>query len=177
MRQPYLFIVLALLITMILILYNYLGGFNEPVLSYEPVEVYRMTGKNYSGRLDDPQVEILFNEMKAMKSDRGYQGPLVMVWFMEPEVQKDSVGLFIGIELLPGDAPPEELDLIEIEMDGLIRATLSGHPSVLPAPSSVTEKIRAYAQEHQYPLQDLVIDKYPSDSLVFTEMPVRKMTD
>ena len=173
MQKAYLFLIVALILTSLLIMYNQLGGFNEPVITYEPMKQYNFVGKRYLGSLEGQAFETLFAEMKDIKLNNGFAGALTLLWNGEPDSEADSVEVFVGIELLAGDDLPVQLDHLRLEMDGLIRATLSGHASVLPSPSSVVRKIRDFAAEHQYHLQDIVIDRYLSDSVVHTEIPVK----
>jgi hypothetical protein len=57
-------------------------------------------------------------------------------------------------------------------MSGVIRAAIKKHSSVMPNPLVIIDQIKKYAEEHQYKLQNLVIDKYLSDTLVYTEIPL-----
>jgi hypothetical protein len=175
MKKPFLFIILALAFTCILIVYNYLGGFNEPVISYEYQQEYIIVGKAFKGKIADPAVEQLYTQMRDLKIAGSYEGPLVMVWDEEPDSEKDSVNVFIGIEIPRETSFADHLEIRKIKMNGLIRATIQGHASVMPNPSKVLEMLRSYANAHDYELQDLVIDKYLSDSVVYTEIPVKKV--
>jgi hypothetical protein len=173
MRKPYIFIVLALVITTLLILYDKLGGFSDPELSYEPVKEYIMAGRFFNGNTSNPELEELFNEMRSVKDREKVDGSLVMVWYEVPESSKDSVQLFVGLEILPDDHFPGHLDSVHFEMNGLVRATIRKHASVMPSPSMIINEIKEYADNQQYNLQELVIDKYLSDTVVYTEIPLK----
>ena len=173
MKKPYIFIVLALIITTLLILYDKLGGFSDPELSYESVKEYVIAGRFFNGNTSDPKLEDLFNEMRSVKDREKVVGPLVMVWYEVPESSKDSVQLFVGLEILPDDRFPDHLDSVHLEMNGLIRANIRKHASVMPSPSLIINEIKKYADNQQYKLQDLVIDKYLSDTVVYTEIPLK----
>lgn len=173
MRKPFLYIVFALIFTGILILYNHLGGFEEPEITYEPVMEYIIAGKKFKGTASDPAMEDLFAEMKLLKQEKGYMGPLVMIWYKEAKKKKDSVEVIIGIELLPGEIPPEHLLTTKMQMNGILRAKINAHASVMPSPGKVLKKIRTYADENDYELQNIFIDKYPEESVVFTEVPIK----
>jgi len=173
MKKPFLYIVLALFFTAILILYNNLGGFNEPVIMYEHITEYVFMGKNYEGKTSDPTIEDLFTEMKQLKLEDQYKGSLVMVWFEEAKTKNDIVHVFIGLEKLPGENIPDHLETTTIQMNGLVRAKINAHASVMPSPSKVQKMIKAYAEKNNYTLQDILIDKYPEESVVYTEIPVR----
>ena len=166
------FIAVALIITMLLILYDHLGGFNDPVISYEPVRKYTFAGNSFHGKTSDPLLEELFNEMRIVKSREHINGPLVMVWYDIPRNSKDTINLFVGLEIGPEDYFPDYLDSLHLEMGGVVRATLEKHSSVMPNPSVIIDKIKDHAEEQQYQLQNLVIDKYLSDTLVYTEIPL-----
>jgi len=173
MRRPFLFIVLALLITTILIIFDRLGGFNEPEISYESINAYLFAGRHFQGPTEDPAVEHIFNEMKTIRSEQDIQGALTMIWLDESTDVQDTVDVFIGIEMQEDDDFPAYLDSLQIAMHGLIRARIEGHSSVLPTPESVIHSLREYASENKYELQDYVIDKYLSDTLIYTEIPVK----
>lgn len=174
MKKPFQYIVLALIFTCILILYKYLGGFNEPEITYEPINEYVIGGKSFMGKMSDPTIESLFLEMKTLKLETNHKGPLVMIWYNEAKNKTDTVEIIIGIEIIPGERIPDHLETIRIGMNGLVRAKIAGHSSVLPSPSDVTHKIRAFAEENNYTLQEILIDKYIEESIVFTEIPVKK---
>ena len=173
MKKPFLYIVIALLFTSFLILYNQLGGFKEPEITHEPVQEYTFAGKKYKGKASDPAMEQLFSEMKGIKKDNQFEGPLVMVWHREAASKDDAVEVLIGIEILPGEIVPGLLETSILQMNGVIRAKISAHTSVMPNPKSVLKKIRHFAEKNGYVLQDIVIDKYPEESVVYTEIPVR----
>jgi hypothetical protein len=172
MKRPYMFIAVALIITTLLILYDHLGGFKDPVLSFEPVREYSFAGNFFQGKTSDPLLEELFDEMRSLKNREHYNGPLVMVWYEIPESSKDSIQLFVGLELMPDEHFPDHLDSLYLEMGGLVRATIRKHASVMPSPSLIIDKIKEHADSQQYKLQNLVIDKYLSDTLVYTEIPL-----
>ena len=172
MKKPFVYIVFALFLTLILVLYKHLGGFNEPLITFEPVRSYTFYGSHYRGEISGHRMEDLFTEMRDLKYKARYNGPLVMVWFDEPKTRNDSINVFIGIEILPAEPVPGHYDGLSIEMNGLIRAVMKGHASVLPVPSAIAEKIKDFAMTNNYQLQDILIDKYLSDSVVYTEIPV-----
>jgi hypothetical protein len=173
MRKPYIFIALALIITTLLILYDKLGGFNDPELTFEPVKEYVLAGSFFNGKTSDPKLEELFNEMRSVRDCDNVGGPLVMVWYEVPKSSKDSIQLFVGLEIKPEDRFPDYLDSLHLEMNGLVRATLRKHASVMPGPSMIIDEIKEYADNQQYKLQNLVIDKYLSDTVVYTEIPLK----
>lgn len=173
MKRPYMFIVFALIITSLLILYDQLGGFNDPVLSYEPVREYNFSGNFFHGKTSDPLLEELFSEMRSVKNNENLSGPLVMVWYEVPQSSKDSIQLFVGLEIKPDEHFPDGLDSLHLEMSGVVRAAIKKHTSVMPSPLLIIDQIKEYAEEEQYELQNLVIDKYLSDTLVYTEIPLQ----
>jgi hypothetical protein len=173
MKRPFLYIIFALLFTTILILYNQLGGFNEPVISYESVKEYTIAGKQFKGRASDPAIENLFSEMKLLKQEKGYLGPLVMVWYKEENKQDEPIEVLIGIEILPGETIPERLEPTYIQMNGVVRAEINAHASVMPSPENVLKEIRKFAETNDFMLQEIIIDKYLEESVVYTEIPVK----
>ena len=173
MRKPYIFIALALIITTLLILYDKLGGFNDPELSFKPVKNYLLAGNFFNGRTSDPELEELFNDMRNVKNNENINGPLVIVWYEVPDSSKDSIQLFVGIEILHEDHFPGHLDSLHLEMNGVVRASIKKHAMVMPSPSVIIDEIKEYADNQYYKLQNLVIDKYLSDTVVYTEIPLK----
>ena len=43
----------------------------------------------------------------------------------------------------------------------------------MPSPSMIINEIKEYADNQQYKIQELVIDKYLSDTVVYTEIPLK----
>ena len=121
----------------------------------------------------DPAIEEIFTEMKQLKHDHQYKGPLVMVWYKEAKKEDDLMEVFIGLEVLSGENIPVHLETTHIQMNGLIRAKINAHASVMPSPTKVLTKMRAFAVENDYTLQDIFIDKYPEESVVYTEIPIK----
>ena len=173
MKRPYMFIALALIITTLLILYDQLGGFNKTEISFEPVKEYIFAGSSFHGKTRDPELEELFEKMRSVKQKDNINGPLVMVWYDIPESSRDSIQLFVGLEIIGDDPFPHHLDSLHLEMGGVIRATIRKHASVMPKPSDIIDEIKEYADNQQYTLQNLVIDKYLSDTAVYTEIPLK----
>jgi len=173
MKSPFFYLIFALIFTAILIFYNQMGGFREPEITYEPVKEYTLAGRKFKGKASDPAMEQLFSEMKQIKEENQYQGSLVMVWYKEVSRKNEPVEVFIGIEVLSGEVAPEQLETIILRMGGVIRAKISAHTSVMPSPERVLKMIRIFAEKNSYKLQDIVIDKYPAESVVLTEIPVR----
>ena len=173
MRKPYIFIALALIITTLLILYDKLGGFNDPEISFIPIRSYLLAGNFFNGRTSDPKLEELFNDMRNVKNNENINGPLVIVWYEVPDSSKDSIQLFVGLEIIQEDHFPDHLDSLYLEMNGLVRASIKKHAMVMPSPSVIIDEIKEYADNQQYELQNLVIDKYLSDTLVYTETPLK----
>ena len=143
-------------------------------ITYEENFEYVIAGKSHTGRISDSEMKGLFNEMRSYVVEEKYSGPLVMVWPRERNLKRDSLEVFVGIQLQPGETPPASLDTTSIEMNGLVRAAIRRHTIVMPSPLRIIDRIEDYAENNNYRLQDLVIDKYFSDSIVYTEIPIKK---
>jgi hypothetical protein len=172
-RRSFLFLMIALVLTSLLALYRYLGGFTEPDISFLEKEKYIITGYYYEGRISAGTWEELFYRMVNIARDSA-EGDLAIIWYNQPEREKGFARAFIGIKH-DGDAIlPANMETREIEMQGVVRATLESHVLVMPNPEKIARRIRSYGEEHGYDLQEILIETYPEESVIHAEIPVKE---
>ena len=87
--------------------------------------------------------------------------------------EEGEVKAFVGLIWNDSIAVPESFDIKEIAMKGLVRAELKGHAFVVPNPNKVINKIRKFAESKDLTLNNIVIDRYPEESIIYTEIPVK----
>ncbi len=173
MRKSYTYLSIGLLLTAILIAYHQLGGFKEPEITLVEVRQYRVLGSYYEGRLSNVRWEDLFVTTRDLLGEGKVKGDLTIIWYNEPEEEQGFAKAFIGIRVDDTGFADPQLELREIKMNGLIRAELEAHNLVMPRPQKVIQAIRKYAREQHISLQDIVIERYPEESLIVTEIPIR----
>jgi len=173
MRRSYIYLIGTLILTGILIVYNQLGGFNEPEISLVPVNKYIFAGKMYEGNIKDKEWEELYLNIRSLKENKYPFSSLAIIWYNSPEDEEGEVKAFVGLIWNDSIAVPESFDIKEIAMKGLVRAELKGHAFVVPNPNKVINKIRKFAESKDLTLNNIVIDRYPEESIIYTEIPVK----
>jgi hypothetical protein len=132
-----------------------------------------VAGNYYEGSLNDKKWEELFHNTNELIKNGGYAGVLILIWYNEPEKEKGFARVFIGITLQEHEKAPSGFEIINVDMNGLIRVTIKAHPLVMPKPQKIAGKMKKFALENNLELQDLLIEKYPEESKVIAEIPVR----
>lgn len=173
-RRSYFFLFIALILTAILILYQQLGGFKDPEISYVDLQEYHLAGTYYEGKITSSKWESLFYQTRDLIESKQIPGVLTIVWYNTPEKERGFAKAFIGVRFEGDPVIPAGLEMRTLTMDGVIRATMESHVTVMPNPQKVARKIRSWAAEHQYELQEMLIEMYPEESAIFSEIPVKK---
>lgn len=174
MRRSYLYITGTLILTGVLIIYNQLGGFNEPEISLKAINKYQIAGKMYEGNIRDREWEELYVRIRSFKEKQGLQNSLAIIWYNSPEDEKGVVKAFVGLIWNDSIAVPEGFDIKDIVMQGLIRAELKGHALVMPSPKKIIKKIHLFAETKGLTLKNIIIDRYPEESIIYTEIPIEE---
>jgi len=172
MRRSFIYLSIALLLTAILIIYHQLGGFKDPDITFIENEEYKIAGYYYEGDLKDDAWENLFLNTRKKINDGILAGILTIVWYEEPEGKGNSKA-FIGVIFEGNPSIPGDMEVRHLNMHGVIRATLESHVLVMPEPQKVVRNIQAYAEKNNFELQDILIEKYPEESKIFAEIPVK----
>lgn len=172
-RRSYLFLFVALLLTGLLILYRYLGGFTEPQIGYFNEQEYRICGIYYEGSITSAEWEELFYRMAELSRTDSIEGDLTIVWYNEPEEEKGMARAFIGIRYEGDVFLSSDMETRKIIMNGVVRATLESHVLVIPKPAKIARQIRSWAEEHDLQLQDVLLEIYPEESVIHAEIPVK----
>jgi predicted transcriptional regulator YdeE len=173
-RKSYFFLLIALLLTAVLIVYQQLGGFKDPEISYLDIYEYHIAGIYYEGKITSGKWESLFFQTRDLIESNRLPGMLTIVWYNEPEREKGFARAFIGVKFDGVQDIPTGFEVRTIHMEGVIRATMDSHITVMPNPQKVTGKIKAWATERQYELQGILIEVYPKESAIYSEIPVRQ---
>jgi len=174
LRRSYFFLFIALFLTAILIVYQQLGGFKDPVISYVDLHEYQLAGTYYEGKITSSQWESLFYQTRDLIESNRLPGILTIVWYNEPEKEKGFARAFIGIQFEGNPEIPAGLETRTLHMEGVIRATMKSHVTVMPDPHKMARKMKEWAALHHYELQELLIEMYPDASAIYSEIPVRQ---
>lgn len=173
-RRSYLFLLIALLLTAILIVYHQLGGFKEPEISFVNLHEYHIAGSYYEGKITSDKWKSLFIQIRDLEESDKFPGILTIVWYNEPEKEEGFARAFIGIQFKGDPEIPGGLEVRTLQMDGVVRATMKSHVTVMPNPQKIAREIKEWASIKQYPLQDILIEQYPEESVIYSEIPVKK---
>ena len=173
-RRSYFFLFIALFLTAILIVYQQLGGFKDPEISFVDLKEYHIAGTYYEGKITSGQWESLFFQSRDLIESRQLRGILTIIWYNQPEREKGFARAFIGVQFEDDPQIPAGLEVRTVQMEGVIRATMNSHVTVLPDPQKITRKIKEWAVANKYELQDLLIEMYPEESAIYSEIPVAK---
>jgi hypothetical protein len=171
MKRSYLYLLLAVFMVLVLIIYNQLGGFKEVVFTrVEPFE-YRITGKEFNGKITEKEWENLFYEMKDYLDNDMLHGDLVIVWYQQPDKETKTGKAFVGIDMKEDVEIPDSLVFRKISCKGILRAELIGNILVLPKPEKVIGDLQDFALKEGVISGELVIDRYTVNEDVYTEIP------
>ena len=99
------FIVAAVVGVVGLVIFGWLGGFNE--IMYRRIESvsYIIIGKEYQGANNSSELEELFNESRTLIEERIPDGLLVIVSYEHPDQARKIIHYFVGVLL---DEIPEK---------------------------------------------------------------------
>jgi len=165
---------IALFLTAILIVYQQLGGFKEPEISFVDLHEYRIAGNYFEGKITGDQWELLFIRTRDLVESGRLPGTLTFVWYNEPEKEEGFARAFIGVQFEGNPEIPDGWEVRTLTMDGVVRATMKSHVTVMPNPQKVAREIREWASLRQYPLQNVLIERYPNESVIYSEIPVKR---
>lgn len=176
MRRKYILQVLVVAVLIGLGGYTYLGGWRG--VNYETVtleEPYTLVGIAYEGKYDNPQVERNFRAIKAYIEQGTLEGTFAVVYWKHPEDYDGLIDQMMGV-LYPASQVPAELpqDLTARALPGhqVVRATLTSHVAVMPAPGKVRRRMHDFAQTQGLRLDSISYEKLIGDWHLEVEMPV-----
>lgn len=172
MKRKILWISLGILIIILIAVYNHLGGFHRVKLEVLETGPYHMVGRYYEGKYDRDSIATLFFDAKNWMRNQEEAGTLSVVNYMGDTQNEnlDSVKTFIGV--IFSKESPEKIAPYEyrkIEGGKKLRASIEAHSIVMPGRETIEEKMKAYAQEKQFLLKPVMIEKYISDEQLVVE--------
>jgi hypothetical protein len=175
-RKVLYFIILALAIIALGVLYYRFGGFNKILVQkIESSASYtiKISGKPFKGRIQDTAWKNLFYEMHDNILKSRLKEPITIIYFSKPEEHRGKIDAFIGAEVLENSSLPKDFIEQELAFKGVLRVDLNMHPVILPSPARVKKLIMSYAKDKNISLDSLLIEKYHPDNSLTVEVPFR----
>lgn len=163
------------LLAVLLIVYYYLGGFNQTEISLEETDAYVIAGYSYSGPYREDELQQLFFQVKDFVDSGTLEGTITVLNYDNEFAAGDSIQQLIGVRLAATPRQkPEDLQLDTIPAGKVIRAVISAHPLVMPHPQDTHEKIINFAREQSLELGDMSIEQYVGETELWVEVPLRQ---
>jgi len=172
------FIALIIVISLVLIIYTWLGGFQKAVIEKTTLSACTLMGKDYIGNAKSEKLGEIFVEIQNLKNEGKISGTLAVIYFSIIGAKEDSVHAFVGIivkdsttQVLPKDFIYKTLP----SQQGL-QARLNINSLVLTAEKieNTHLAINEFAQKEKIKLQPIALEKYFSESEFVMEIPEKK---
>lgn len=131
-----------------------------------------MVGRYYEGKYDRDSIATLFFDAKNWMRNQEEVGILSVVNYLGDREYEDSdsVKTFIGVifskEFSEEIAPYE---FRKIDGGKKLRASIEAHSIVMPGRETIEEEMKLFAQEKQFLLEPVMIEKYISDDQLVVE--------
>lgn len=168
-------IVLIIITGIALIGYTVLGGFKEVPLSREPISGYILAGIPYKGKATDIAFKDLFQKVNADFGSGKVKGTLAAIYYDTSESEKGRVDAFIGAIVADSASvlPDSTYRYKYLAGKEVVRAVITSHPSVAPAPDKLKQRLMEYAWHNQLKPQQVVIEKFFDQRNIQVEIPVK----
>lgn len=154
-----------------LIVYIYLGGFNEPEFSIVTIPAYSITGKVYEGPLNVKEFGNRFSEADSLLASGVLKGKSAGVFYNQPEKALDTVKTFIGV-LTQDTTVPKGFTRRYFPEREMIRAVLKAHYMLMPV--NIYPKIYDYAHEKDLPITSESTEIYASNQELIIQIPLKR---
>jgi len=164
------------LLGVLFIFYNYLGGFKkivvEKIENQDPYEI-RIWGKNFHGNIQDENWKKLFIEIRDHIVKEKLKGPITVIYYKVPagKGNNEKIDAFIGLRVPDNGTIPSGFTEKSVAFKGVLRVRLTMHTIVMPSPQKVKRIISRYAAMNNLQLDSLQIEKYYPDNTLTVEVP------
>lgn len=168
-------LIVAIPLTLVIVLvYDYLGGFNETAISLVESEDYVVAGYVYRGPYRQSALQDLFFRVQDFVESGTLVGRVTVLNYQFDIAAQDSVHQLIGVRLdnLPLNLP-EGITIDTVRADKVVRATIRAHPLVMPNPEDTQQKILDFARQASLDLADLVLEQYVGEEEIWVDVPLR----
>ncbi|QHT67083.1 hypothetical protein GXP67_10700 [Rhodocytophaga rosea] len=167
-------IIVTIIAGMALIGYTFLGGFQKIPFSHTTIEGYILAGIPYKGKATDQKFRELFEKVNIDHKAGKIKGTLAAIYYDTPGADKGKVDAVIGT-LVPDSLAslPASYKYMYLAGTQAVRAEITSHPAVAPAPDKLKQKLMEYAWENKLKPQNIVIEKYINERNLQIEIPVK----
>jgi hypothetical protein len=157
MKKKLVLISIILLTATGLILFNWMGGFNEVKLEIVDTEKIDLLGRHFKGIPQNEKLQMAFQEIEEIKNAN--PGSLLhTIYFAEPAGKLDTMEVFVGLES-KWINDKAGFDQVAYSGKKTIVATINAHRFVMPGPLKIKNQIIGFALENGLPEPDIFIDQ------------------
>lgn len=162
------------ILLILLIVYYYLGGFNETDVELVQTDNYVIAGYEYHGPYDQDDLQELFFQVQDFVETGALVGTITVVNYQLDFELQDTVRQLIGVQIkeLPLTLP-EGIEIDTIRASKVVRATIKAHPLVMPNPEDTQQQIQDFALARSLELSSLVLEQYVGEAEIWVDVPLR----
>lgn len=164
-------IVGGLLLIVGVIMYSYLGGFSEPVITIEETAPFSVYGYSYEGQLGNREFGKLFRVADSLVDNAVLKGVVAGVFYNQPSRQEDTVKTFVGV-LAADTVAATGIERRDYRPGRVIQATIEAHYLVMPV--NIYPKIMEFAKENNIELSGQSFEIYERKDFLKIRMPVQE---
>jgi hypothetical protein len=145
------------------IIYAYVGGFKEPVITITTTKApIFLAGKAFKGSVQDEAFGPLFRDVKQAKDRGQLHGELANIYYNDPEKARDTVQAFIG--MVVADTVAQQLPAgyrYRTFAAGQRVMQARTTASYLVAPNKLYPAITEAAQQQKLKLRHIYLEQFP----------------
>lgn len=169
-----LFYILAALVTIVLVLYTYMGGFAAPDVKTTTSRTIYVAGAPFEGSVKDEALGNAFQRAAKLVDSKELEGMLGNIYYNDPEKSGDTLKAFVGV-VVPGPNVklPEGYTLRTVEGGKkVVRAEAEGNIALLPR--KLYKAVYDYAEEENLKLAEFYVEWFPAQDKGVVEVPVKQ---
>ncbi|MDN3686633.1 hypothetical protein [Cyclobacterium jeungdonense] len=133
--------------------YLYLGGWKKTEFELIPCQPILLAGLEFRGTPGDERLGKVFQQVESFR----FESPLHTIYFVEPSGKRDTLHVFVGIEVREG--VPEEWIQKRVDCKEAVKASLKMHQWVMPSPENTKQLMSDFASSKGRSLDGIFIDK------------------
>ncbi|MDF9795684.1 hypothetical protein OKW21_000947 [Catalinimonas alkaloidigena] len=161
------------LIVLILLIYYFLGGFNQVEIQRVTVDDYYFTGHLYRGPYQEEELKSQFFQMHEYVETGTLNGIVGVLNYDIENLSEDSIQQFIGVILDEKTQQiPTGLEQDTVFANEALRAVIRAHPIVMPNPDQVVDMIRSQARDRGISLKEFSIEQYVGEQEIWVDIPL-----
>lgn len=174
MTKKIAYILVIGILAILLLMYFNRGGLVKPQISKVQTAPFSMVGKKYIGFGRDKALRELIRQTHEDMTNKVIQGTLTIVYRGNPDAEKDSVSVFVGVMV-------EDTLQVKLAKDyqikyfpsmKTVRAEIKAHVSVAPNPEKINRMLVDFARKSGLTTDNVYIEKYVSEEHIISEIKV-----